>query len=268
MAGCDRATAGRLLDAVANEAWRIERKFSRYIEGNIIDRINRSQGAPVSVDEETAKLLHYASELHALSGGRFDITSGVLRAAWRFDGTGRLPRAKTVRRLMKRVGWQRASWREPELRLRPGMEIDLGGIGKEYAADRAGVLAAEIWPHVLVNFGGDLVATGHGIDGSGWRVGVEGLCATNVPVPAIELVRGGVATSGDTRRYLIDSGKRYGHILDARTGWPVKDAPHVVTVLAQSCTEAGMLATFAMLQGPEAEAFLRAQDVKFWCQRA
>ena len=131
-----RATATEVTDAVAREAWRIEDAFSRYRSGNIVDRINRADGRAVAVDDETARLLDFANTLHELSDGKFDITSGVLRQVWVFDGSDRVPEAAAVASVLKRVGWHMASWKAPRLTLRPGMEIDLGGIGKEYAVDR------------------------------------------------------------------------------------------------------------------------------------
>jgi thiamine biosynthesis lipoprotein len=153
------------------------------------------------------------------------------------------------------------------LALEPGMEIDLGGIGKEYAVDRAAAIAAALFPRCLINFGGDLRACGTGVDRGGWTVGIDGLCAETVPARRIRLVTGGIATSGDAARFLIHNGKRYGHILDPRTGWPVDDAPRSVTVVAPTCMEAGMLSTLAMLHGAEAEAFLGEQGVRYWCLR-
>jgi thiamine biosynthesis lipoprotein len=83
----------------------------------------------------------------------------------------------------------------------------------------------------------------------------------------LEISDGALATSGDARRYLLRKGVRYPHILNPRTGWPVMHAPRSVTVAAGSCTEAGLLATLAMLHGRGAEAFLQAQGVPFWCRR-
>ena len=79
--------------------------------------------------------------------------------------------------------------------------------------------------------------------------------------------QGALATSGDARRFVMKDGIRYGHILDPTTGWPVENAPHSITVAADTCTQAGMLATLAMLNGAAAENFLDAQDIQFWCQR-
>ena len=267
VAGADVETAERVFDTVVAETQRIEKKFSRYRPGNIVSRINTANGEPVAVDDETAGLLTYADRLFKLSDGLFDVTSGVLRKVWRFDGSDRVPGASAVNSVMRHVGWTRAKWQPPVLTLEPGMEIDLGGIGKEYAVDRAGARAREIWPRCLLNFGGDLMAFGTGIDQNAWTVGIEGLTATGLPAARISLTLGALATSGDACRYLLKAGKRYGHILDPRTGWPVENAPRSVTVAAPSCTHAGMLATFAMLHGAQAEAFLEDEGVDYWCLR-
>ena len=265
--GVSESTAGTVADAVAAEAWRIEDKFSRYLDGNVVHRINTANGEPVSVDDETARLLDFAATLHELSDGRFDVTSGVLREAWTFDGSDRVPAAADIDKVLERVGWSRATWNSPMLALPPGMEIDLGGIGKEYAVDRCiEVLRACCDGPGLVNLGGDLAVTGQPRARNAWRVAVEGDSPEHAD-RLIELRQGALATSGDARRFLLKDAVRYGHILDPRTGWPVPDAPHSITVAADTCTQAGMLSTMAMLKGSEAEAFLREQGVQFWCRR-
>jgi FAD:protein FMN transferase len=262
-----RSFAARAVRLVAEEAWRIERKFSRYRRDNVIHAINNSAGGPVRVDDETARLLDYARQLFVLSEGRFDITSGVLRRAWRFDGSDRVPSAQAVQALMTRVGWSRVRWERPVITLEANMEIDLGGIGKEYAVDSAAARIADLTHACLINFGGDLRALGPGREGRPWQVGIEAADRPDVASRGIELYQGGLATSGDARRFLIKDGRRYGHILDPTTGWPVQGAPRSVTVAAPTCTEAGMLATFAMLRGRDAEGFLQGQNVSYWCLR-
>ena len=265
--GVAEDTARSVAQAVADEAWRIEDKFSRYLDGNVVHRINTANGQPVSVDAETARLLAFAATLHELSGGRFDVTSGVLREAWTFDGSDRVPAAADVEKALGRVGWNRATWKEPEFALPSGMEIDLGGIGKEYAVDRCvEVLRSSGDMPGLVNLGGDLAVTGPPLARDAWRVAVEGDSPEHAD-RLIDLRQGALATSGDARRFLLKNGVRYGHILDPRTGWPVPEAPHSITVAADTCTQAGMLSTMAMLKGKEAEAFLSEQGVLFWCRR-
>ena len=263
----DERTAAGILHGVAREAWRIEAKFSRYRRDSVVTAINNAAGEPVEVDEETARLLDYAQQVFELSGGKFDITSGALRRVWRFDGGGSVPSDDDVRRVLRDVGWSRAVWRAPVITLPAGMEIDLGGIGKEYAVDRAAALAASSVASCLVNFGGDLRALGPDASGRPWRVGIEAVDRADAADRIVELRQGALATSGDTRRFLLKDGRRYGHILDPTTGWPVRDPPRSVTVMADTCTQAGILATLAMLYGRDAEVFLAAQGARHWCAR-
>jgi thiamine biosynthesis lipoprotein len=259
--------AQAVASAVAACAWRVERKFSRYRDDSVVSNINRSAGQTVEVDEETAKLLDFAEHMWRVSAGKFDITSGVLRRAWKFDGGTRAATPEEIRALLPMVGWSRVTWRRPLLTLVPGMEIDFGGIGKEYAVDLALASAKEITAApVLVNFGGDLAATGPQGDGREWRVGVEGVCASGIPW-TLGLARGALATSGDTYRFITEGRERRPHILDPRSGEPVRHAPHSITVAADSCVEAGMWCTLAMLEGSCAEAFLEREGLRHWIQR-
>jgi thiamine biosynthesis lipoprotein len=265
----DESLARQLLNVVADEAWRIEDRFSRYLPGNIVARINASGGSDIEVDDETADLLDFAGTLHQLSGGLFDITSGVLGRLWRFDGSDNVPGAKELAPVLENVGWHKLSWARPRLRLSPGMQIDLGGIGKEYAVDRAaGLVSDRTETSCLVNFGGDLFATSPPRDPSGWQIGIEAPeKGSENAERLIRLRQGGLATSGDARRYLQKDGVRYSHILNPLTGWPIEGAPRSITVAADTCTQAGMLATLAMLHGDGAEAFLGEQGVQYWCLR-
>ena len=177
-----------------------------------------------------------------------------------------MPSRFRVDAILPRIGWHRVCWESRTLTLRPGMQIDLGGVGKEYAADRcAGLCRERTQASCLVNFGGD-IAVSRPREPQPWRVGIEA-AAGQSHQPTIALTSGGVATSGDSRRFLLKDGVRYSHILDPLTGWPVPQAPRAVTVVAQSCTQAGMMATLASLQGADAEAFLDAQGLQNWVQR-
>ena len=261
--------ATELLERAAAEALRIEHKFSRYRADGIVSQINTSSGRTIEVDNETAQLLDYAAECWNISEGLFDITTGILRRVWKFDGGNQLPSSAEIAELLSRIGWDKVGWAKPLITLPAGMEIDLGGIGKEYAVDRtASLIRTHTQESFVVNYGGDLYISGPRSNGEFWTIGVDDPEATGQgSIGAVQVARGGVATSGDARRYLLKDGIRYSHILNPKTGWPIVAAPRAVTVIAETCVEAGTLSTFAMLQGSNAEAFLNSQGVKHWISR-
>jgi FAD:protein FMN transferase len=260
----DAAAAAELANLVAQEAWRVERKFSRYRSDSVTAWIHEHRDIRIEVDEETASLISFASRCFDLSDGLFDITSGPLRHAWTFDGSDCIPEAAAIQRMMPLVGFDKLQWRSPHLFLPAGMELDFGGIGKEYAVDRAyDLVAARCSTPFLINFGGDLRANRPPSYGP-WQVGIERPDTNRTATMILELEHGALATSGDSRRYLLKDGVRYGHILDPRTGWPVSNSPRSVTVAASSCTEAGLLSTLALLQGAQATKFLDEQGVRYW----
>lgn len=261
----DRAQAASLARLVEHEALRIEHKFSRYRPDGVVHAINRAGGAPVTLDDESAGLLDYAALCHEMSGGMFDVTSGVLRRAWTFDGGDRVPEPGVLAPILALVGWHRLRWERPVLTMPAGMELDLGGLGKEYAVDRAAALVADrTRKSFLVNFGGDLFASGPRRGERPWAIGVDDPEHTGEAwLYRVDLTSGGLATSGDARRYVTWQGRRLGHILDPRSGWPVEGAPRSITVLAPTCVEAGTLSTLAYLRGPGARAFLEEQAVEF-----
>ncbi|MBC8212773.1 MAG: FAD:protein FMN transferase [Gammaproteobacteria bacterium] len=260
----DEKLAHKILRAVSDEAWRIEKKFSRYRSGNIIFKINHANGNAIRVDDESARLIDFSIQLYQLSDGLFDITSGVLRRLWKFDGSDRLPQPSEVESILARIGWHKVIWQDHKITLQAGMEIDLGGVGKEYAVDRCVQIARNLTPlSVLINFGGDLATTGPRTGNGYWSVGRQ-ITGHEKTIALFQLRKGAIATSGDAHRYLLKDGIRYSHVLNPKTGWPVVDAPHTVSIAAPSCIEAGMLSTLAMLQGDKADEFLKLQDVDYW----
>lgn len=257
-----------LASLALTETRRIEQKFSRYCDDNIIHRLNHSNGTAVEVDEETGRLLTYAAHCFELSDGRFDVTSGVLRKAWKFNGEAVTPNQKLIESLLTKIGWQKVDWGGRAIILQPGMEIDLGGIGKEYAVDRvAQLLFEELGVSMLVNFGGDIRGRARKDDDQPWVIGLEDPSKENRALGEVRLSEGSIATSGDAKRFCLVDGNRLGHILDPTTGWPVAGAPRSVTVVADTCTSAGLLSTLAMLRGAEAESFLEAQEITHYCVR-
>lgn len=263
----DLSLATHLATVASNEAWRIEDSYSRYLKNNQIHRINNAGGSMVSVDSELALLLNFADTCWNLSDGTFDITSGVLRRAWRFDGSDQIPVQSELEQLLPLVGWNKVLWDGENITIPANMEIDLGGLGKEFAVDRAAKLINAISDvPVLINYGGDLRANKAPTAEDSWQVGIENYAHSDTSA-IIELASGSLATSGDARRYLLKDGVRYGHILDPRTGWPVPNAAKSITVARNQCIEAGMLATLSLLKGSGAEDFLSQQHCKHWIMR-
>ncbi len=268
MRHCSPDQAEHCLDLVRNEAWRIERKFSRYRDDNIVARINQSNGMPVQIDEETGRLLETANSLWNISEGLFDVTSGSLRRAWVFDRSDRVPEPEQVEKLLAFIGWEHVQREADSVVLPEGFEIDFGGIGKEYATDRCLYLARKFgMPEVLVNLGGDIAAGRASKSNEEWSVGVESTQEGELHDATIQFSHGGIATSGDRNKYLLKDGIHYSHVLDPRSGWPVQSAPQSITVAANSCSEAGMYSTLAMLHGDDAEQFLDDCGVRYWIQR-
>jgi thiamine biosynthesis lipoprotein len=245
---------------VIADVQRLEQLYSRYRPDSFLSAINRvaATGGSIRVDAETASLLNYADTCQRESGGLFDITSGILRRAWRFDRQ-QLPDETQIQALLAKVGWQRLRWNPPVLEFpEPGMELDFGGVVKEYAVDRAAVIAWEAGiRHGFINLGGDIRVLGPHPDGEPWRVGVRHPRQAGALIQSLEVRQGALASSGDYERCIVLEGVRYGHILNPRTGWPVRHLASV-SVLSDLCVVAGSASTIAMLKEEQGPVWLEA----------
>ena len=157
MDGQDEPTMRRAAQAAMAEIKRIENKFSRYRESSVISRINRAAGQTwTELDSESEGLMAFAGQLWSLSDGLFDATSGVLRKVWNFKGT-QLPEPAALQAVLGMIGWQHVERKANKVRLKyEGMELDFGGFGKEYAADRAAATCTPWAPEVCPNVWGRL----------------------------------------------------------------------------------------------------------------
>ena len=243
-----------LTQLAAREAWRIEAKYSRYRQDGWLAHLHK--GVRCFLDEETIRLVNFGKMLYKATDGCFDLTSGILRKAWKFGSDGNKAQPDLVRELLQYVGWDKVDYNPPEIQLPPSMQLDFGGIGKEYAVDSALLKISEVFEgDVLVNFGGDMACreTAHA-----WNVGIDGSDRR------IEFYAGGLATSGTTQRFIQHNKSRYSHILNARTGYPLAHTPHSITVQSDSCCAAGAATTIAMTKGPEAEKWLAEATSRYW----
>lgn len=246
------------------EVRRVERSYSRYRNDSVVARINAAAGGDaVPCDDETNALLDYAGVLHAGSGGLFDITSGVLRRAWDFRRPV-LPAQAALDALLPLVGWGQVEREGGAIRLkRPCMEIDFGGFGKEYAADRAVALLARAGVrHGYLNLGGDLRILGPQPDGKPWSIGVQDPRQAERLAAAIPIASGALATSGDYERFIDVGGRRYCHVLNPRSGMPVSHW-RSVSVLGPLAIAAGSCSTIAMLMQADGLDFLERSGMAY-----
>jgi len=232
------------------EVERLEQLYSRYRANSFLSRINRvaSAGGSIEVDSETGFLLDYADTCFRESGGLFDISSGILRRAWDFK-TGKAATDAELAELLPLVGWDKVEWRSPTLRFPiAGMELDLGGVVKEYAVDRLAALLLDGGiERGFVNLGGDVRVIGPRPGGEPWSVGIRHHRVRDGVAALVELGNGALASSGDYERCIVIDGVHYGHILNPKTGKPVRELA-AVSVIADLCLVAGSASTIAMLK--------------------
>ncbi len=261
----ESAKSVELLAAAAEqEIRRIETRYSRYRSDSELARINKvaATGGATGVDAETAGLIAYAKACFAKSDGAFDITSGRLRAVWDFSAS-RLPDQRSIDAALPFIGLDNLVLANGQLHFRrPGMELDFGGLGKEYAADRAAEVCADLgMRHGLIDLGGDIRVVGPQPDGLPWKIGIRHPRDADRLAAEIALRSGALATSGDYERFIEVDGRRYCHILDPKTGWPAQGLSSV-TVISDRCLVAGSLSTAAMLKGSAGAGWLHGLGVR------
>jgi len=251
-------TAEEAAQAGIAEVERLEQLYSRYRSDSFLSDINRAAlaGSAIAVDDETAHLLDYADTCFHESGGLFDVSSGILRRAWDFK-SGNAARQEELDALLPLVGWDKVEWTPPVLRFpMAGMELDFGGIVKEYAVDRVATLLLDRGiASGFVNLGGDVRVIGPRPGGDPWRVGIRHHRLRNGMASMVEIERGALASSGDYERCIVIDGVHYGHILNPKTGWPVRELA-AVSVIADLCVVAGSAATITMLKDEDGVGWL------------
>lgn len=271
LCGTEETTSDAVFDSLQAELARLEKKYSRFLPDSLTSQINQSAGSgqAVVIDEETARLLDYADTCFQQSDGLFDITSGSLRLLWNYQDLAEkdaLPTESEIAEALTRVGWQKVQ-RTAETVALPvaGMEIDFGGIVKEYAADCLAGIAEEAGvAHGLVELGGDIRLIGRPPVDTPWQVGIRHPFKPGEAAAQLALASGALASSGDYERYTVIRGKRYSHILNPLTGWPVAGYASV-SVVAEHCVVAGSAASIAMLMGESGSQWLEKLSLPYLC---
>tara|TARA_B100001559_G_scaffold78387_1_gene65070 strand:- start:937 stop:1839 length:903 start_codon:yes stop_codon:yes gene_type:complete len=250
-----------IFKCLQDELERLESKYSRFRKDSLLSQINL--GKEVNIDNETISLLEHAFNCFEQSEGLFDVTAGRLNSLWDFKKK-KVPSQEEISYALSVTDFSKVSWNNGILSMPAGMNVDFGGIVKEYAADTLAVLAKKFGvQYGLINLGGDIAIVGNKPDGIAWKVGITDPRGTETEIASIDIYSGGLATSGDYKRYFIYEGKRYSHILNPKTGFPCAGL-RAVSVAANLCTVAGSIATIAMLKDePEAIKWLNDLEVPF-----
>lgn len=253
----------RIVDACVERTREIDWLFSNYRDDSVLAQVNRNAGvAPVSVPGEFLRLVRTSIRYSELTEGAFDITVGSLFELWRAETkAGRLPARSRIRDALGCTGFQKIKIDEVKSQVSLDgdcVRLDFGAIGKGYAVDEMVKIARENGiTRGLVNFGGNIYAMDPPAGRKFWDVGVRKPGSGNKIISKLDLVKKGVATSGDYERYFEHEGKRYSHIINPKTGWPAQDATSVVAV-SRSATEADVFSTAVSVLGPRgAKMFVR-----------
>jgi thiamine biosynthesis lipoprotein len=220
----DEATAKRASQAAFDRIAALDARLSDYkADSELMQLCARAGKGPVPVSKELFDVLTKAEEVSRLSGGAFDVTVGPVVRLWRrARRTGRMPDADKLAAARALVGYRNvrldARGRTVEL-LVSGMQLDLGGIAKGYAADEAqAVLKSHGIDRALVAAGGDIVVTAPPPGAEGWKIAIAPLSEEEGTGPWLWLKDGAISTSGDAEQYVEIDGKRYSHIVDPKTG--------------------------------------------------
>ena len=230
-----------------------EAKFSRFRESSAVSRINAAAGREwAQTDAEMERMLDLAEGLYNLTDGILDATMLPLLRVWDWKAVHTaLPAAEDIQTALSLTGWRKVQRRKNAVFLpHAGMGLDFGGFGKEFAVDRLARLATERGiKDALVDLGRDIYALGGNGVHPFWHVGIEDALHPGACRTGLGLSNRAVSASGDHARCFMHNGRRYGHILDPRTGWPVANGVRGVNVVAQSCLEAGIYSTAVCILG-------------------
>jgi FAD:protein FMN transferase len=252
LAATDSAFVPAAMSAL-DEIERLEQELSVFISTSAISAVNRdAAGGPVAVPPYVAQLLAECQRVHRDSGGAFDVTTTPLSRCWGFlRREARVPPLEAIEDARRQVGFGAVHVRSdpPSVTFsRPGIEVSLGAVGKGYALDRARlVLGASGVQHALLSAGGSSIAALGG-RGDGWVIDVVSPLRPGRPIATLSLRDAALGTSGAGEQFVVQDGRRYGHVIDPRTGWPV-DGTLSATVVTSDAARADALSTAFLVGG-------------------
>ena len=261
VAGYFQSTSG-LQEKIDKRLDEINRSMSTYLADSEISRLNRLEktGEKFAVSDDFLQVMRIAEKIHALSNGTWDGTVGPLVNLWGFGRKQQkveMPSSDEIQTLLAKVGFNRIKRVENRylLKSHPRVTLDFGSIAKGYGVDEISALIRNNgFKDFLVEIGGEVYAAGVRVEGNSWRVGVN-TPQKDAPIDqvykVVNLKNKAMATSGDYRNFIEIGGKRYSHVIDPRTGYPVANGVVSVSIIADTCTFADGFATAVMVMGHE-----------------
>lgn len=250
-----QSLATEVLDLAVAEVIRIEKLISSWNPNSQTSAINAAAGVePVVVDRELLMLIDRSRKISQLSNGYFDISFASIHKIWDFEKFDQrsLPSPEVIANSVRLINYEKIhlDYEHSTVLLEDeGMRIGFGAIGKGYAADRVKALLFELGiEHGVINAGGDLISWGQRPDGNPWRVGVSDPQDKDKIIAWLDSKDMAIVTSGNYRKYLEIDGKRYCHIIDPKTGWPVEDLASV-TIVCKDAEVADALSTTVFVLG-------------------
>ena len=249
----DENVANLAMTQAFDEMRRIEKLMSPHLLDSEISQLNRSAGgAALALSPEVVEVLREAARWSEASAGAFDVTIEPVARLWNFDeAEPQVPDPERLKRALTKINYRDIKIKNGRVRLtQPGMAINLGGIAKGYAVDRAAAILRGLVPNAIINAGGDLTAFGRRDPEHPWIIGLQHPRQPNKVLASFAVEKRGVATSGDYQKYFIRDGIRYHHILNPKTGQPARGLTSV-TVIASNVMQADALATAAFVMGAE-----------------
>ncbi len=251
----DRETALAFAREAVKWVADFETRYSRFRDSSLLTRINQLAGSePVPLDPEASRIFEICQAVYESSGGLLDATVLPLQALWNGPEQQRAPTPQAIASARALVGWDQVIRDQSSIYLpRPGMRLDLGGWGKEYAVDQTAAIARRHGiSDFLIDYGRDIRASGRPPLHPTWKIGVEDPDRPDSALFCLYINDAAVATSGGYRRYADRDGKRCSHIIDPRSGYPADNGIKSATAVAATCLRAGELSTCACILG-EAE---------------
>ena len=246
-----------ILDGVFQRLHELDAHLSVNQAGSELDAVSDAAGrSPIRVGEEVFRVITRGLSMADISGGLFDPTIGPLMKVWKMNSeAARVPPAADLAGARSLVNWRDVvmdtAARTIYLR-RPGMRLDAGGLLKGYAGEEVvRILTARGVRSAMVDLGGNICAVGSRADGTHWRIGIQDPDAPRgTSLGVVKVVGKSVVTSGIYEHYFVQNGKKYHHIMDPRTGYPVDNGLTQVTVISDSSFDADSYDTTLLILGP------------------